>query len=277
MQTWGAKAFLAGGMLVAAAGLASAQSMGGAAGSGGGFSGGGGSSSGGFSGSSGGFSGSSGGFTGSSGSATGGFTGTGGFSGAGGNQGGGGGAGLGGAGRTGTATGGTAVPGATTPFGRYYGDPLYNGLTSGQSATSSTNGSKYLRQPPVAVSFGTPLYNMANTATTTRTATQQTTATTAFSGANSLGFRRAPGYTTTPVFDMPARPSLASMQPQLQDIVARATRLPSRNNIRVIAQGEAIVLRGRVRDERERRLAEALIRLTPGVGLVKNELQPPER
>jgi osmotically-inducible protein OsmY len=73
---------------------------------------------------------------------------------------------------------------------------------------------------------------------------------------------------------MPARPSLTTMRPELQDIVARATRLPSRDRIRVLTDGDTVVLRGLVRDERERRLAEALIRLSPGVRLVRNELEP---
>jgi osmotically-inducible protein OsmY len=39
--------------------------------------------------------------------------------------------------------------------------------------------------------------------------------------------------------------------------------------------GSTVVLRGSVRDDHERRLAEALVRLTPGVRAVRNELTAP--
>jgi len=41
----------------------------------------------------------------------------------------------------------------------------------------------------------------------------------------------------------------------------------------VEAQGEVIVLRGRVADEDERRLVEGMVRLEPGVHEVRNELE----
>jgi len=163
--------------------------------------------------------------------------------------------------------------GSTSPLGRYYGNPLYNGLAAGQTSSASATGSKYLRASPVPVSFSNVLYN---TATTTRSPTQGQTGigTSPYSGATSSGLRRAPGYVTEPVFDMPDRPTLTTMRPELQAVVSRATRLPSRDRIQVLTDGDTVVLRGQVRDERERRLAEAMIRLSPGVRLVRNELEP---
>ena len=76
---------------------------------------------------------------------------------------------------------------------------------------------------------------------------------------------------------MPTRPALTTIQPTLQGVVSRATRLPSRENIQVLTDGATIVLRGQVRDERERRLAEAMIRLSPGVRTVRNELEPAKK
>jgi hypothetical protein len=98
-----------------------------------------------------------------------------------------------------------------------------------------------------------------------------------FQGANSVGMRRAPGYITEPVFDVPARPRMEAMRPDLQNIISRSSRLASRENIQVGADGETIILRGQVRDEREKRLAEAVLRLTPGVRQIRNELTYPGR
>jgi BON domain len=257
----GRSAFIAGGLVLLVVGVAPAQT-GRPSGSSGG------SSAGGFTGSSGG----TGGFTGSSGSGGGSSGGTGGFTGSSGSF-------TGSSGNTGSSSSssGTGTTGATSPLGRYYGNPLYNGLAAGQTSSTSSTGSKYLRPSPVAVSFGTPLYNAASL---TRSPTQGMTGlgtqgggTTAFGGATSAGIRRASGYVTEPVFDMPDRPALTTIRPELQAVVSRATRLPSRDRIQVLTDGDTIVLRGQVRDERERRLAEAMIRLSPGVRLVRNELE----
>jgi osmotically-inducible protein OsmY len=219
------------------------------------------SSSGSFTGTSG--SSSSGSFTGTSGSSSGSFTGS---------------SGSNTSTGSGNSSGGSnSNPGSTTQFGRYYGNPLYNGLATSSGSSSSSTGSKYLRAAPVTVNLGNPLYNSASLTTSpTRGSTgigNQGTGTT-FAGANSAGIRRAPGYVTEPVFDMPARATLETIRPELQSVLSRATRLPSRDSIRVTTDGETVILRGQVRDERERRLAEAMIRLSPGVRLVRNELEP---
>ena len=70
-------------------------------------------------------------------------------------------------------------------------------------------------------------------------------------------------------------PLMTALRGDLQAIIARSSRLPSRDNIQVLAQGDTIVLRGMVRDDRERRLAEAVLRLSPGVREIRNELQTP--
>ena len=226
-------------------------------------------------------SGSTGGFTGSSGGSTGGFTGgsTGGFTGSSGNTG-----GFTGSsgGSTGRGRSSSSTTGSTSPFGRYNGNPLYNGLATSQSSSSTSTNSSAIRQSPVPVSFGTPLYDAASLPRsanqgTTGLGTQGSATASTFAGASSAGIRRAPGYIAEPVFDIPARPALATIQPALQGVVARATRLPSRDRIQVLADGETIVLRGQVRDERERRLAEAMIRLSPGVRSVRNELEPEKK
>ena len=96
-------------------------------------------------------------------------------------------------------------------------------------------------------------------------------------GASSLGVRRAPAYVTVLGDTVaPVRTDLLRARADLQDVIARAGRLPSRGNIRVLTDGSTVVLRGNVGSDHERRLAEALVRLTPGVRNVRNELVTPE-
>src|SRR5262249_47724262 len=87
-----------------------------------------------------------------------------------------------------------------------------------------------------------------------------------------IGGVRRPAYVTTVVF--PTRPtSPFQMQSQLRDIVARSSALAPNSDVQVTIEGQAVVLKGEVADERERRLVEAMVRLTPGVRDVRNELE----
>jgi osmotically-inducible protein OsmY len=45
----------------------------------------------------------------------------------------------------------------------------------------------------------------------------------------------------------------------------------------VSTAGEAVVLNGTVQSEKERRIAEIMLRMTPGVREVRNQLQVPGR
>jgi hypothetical protein len=62
------------------------------------------------------------------------------------------------------------------------------------------------------------------------------------------------------------------LQAEVQKILNRSSRLDSVNTIQVAADRGALVLRGIVKDDHERRLAEAIARLTPGVHDLRNEL-----
>jgi osmotically-inducible protein OsmY len=129
--------------------------------------------------------------------------------------------------------------------------------------------------------FGSPLYNI--TTSTVQGANRGGTATItgsgsvqSFSGASSVGIRRTPSYSTTVGFDY-APPSLGSLQAKAQETIAKATRqLKSKDSILVEMDGETVVLRGSASNANERRLAEALVRLTPGIYDVRNELEVPE-
>jgi osmotically-inducible protein OsmY len=266
---------MAGGLVLLSASFASAQTRigtGGTSTGGSGFAGGTGGS---FTGSSGsGFAGGTGGsFTGSSGSGFAGGTG-GSFTGSSGS-------GFTGGTGFGTSTGsgiGTLGAGRTSQigsgsvFGRYLGNPLAMGYAS---ATSSALGSKYARTFPVTLSFGQALYTPTVTSSATLGSTALGNTANRYPGASSVGMRRAPGYLTELAFDMPARPTIAAVRSDLQSVIDRSSRLPSRGNIQVLSEGDTIVLRGQVGSERERRLAEGLLRLSPGVRQIRNELRTP--
>ena len=98
-----------------------------------------------------------------------------------------------------------------------------------------------------------------------------TTGTTATTGV------QARAYSITPAFAAPPRNLVLRPRQDLQQVIASAARLPSRANIRALALGDVVILQGTVTTDRERRLTEAIVRLTPGVLTVRNELivRPP--
>ncbi|MDB5311684.1 MAG: hypothetical protein JWO38_5886 [Gemmataceae bacterium] len=71
----------------------------------------------------------------------------------------------------------------------------------------------------------------------------------------------------------PAAP--AQILTDLRGVIARAPMLANPAGVQVQMDGTAVVLRGSVRDEDEARLVEGLVRLTPGVGVIRNELAFP--
>jgi osmotically-inducible protein OsmY len=103
--------------------------------------------------------------------------------------------------------------------------------------------------------------------------------TSSYAGASSVGTRRAVSYITEMALDTPPPPrSPAAVRSNLQAILSSSSRLPSAGNIRVSTTPEGVVvLRGRVATARERRLAESILRLSPGVTVVRNELRVSSR
>ena len=67
------------------------------------------------------------------------------------------------------------------------------------------------------------------------------------------------------------------VRPDLQQVItnARPDRFPSRTNVQLwtTEDGSNVVLRGRVASDYERRLTEAMIRLSPDVRQVQNQLE----
>jgi hypothetical protein len=59
----------------------------------------------------------------------------------------------------------------------------------------------------------------------------------------------------------------------LQELLARSSNLTAGGrNLQVFMDGITVVIRGTVTDDHDRRLAEALLRLSPGVREVRNEV-----
>jgi hypothetical protein len=87
-------------------------------------------------------------------------------------------------------------------------------------------------------------------------------------GSNNNLYRESQ-YRTIPAWNDTPRAAL-SVRNDLQDSLSRAG---VRSGIRVMSDGQRVVLRGRVRDANERRMAEGLLRISPGVGEVVNELE----
>ena len=58
----------------------------------------------------------------------------------------------------------------------------------------------------------------------------------------------------------------------LAQTLAQSSDLDRRDSVHVLMDGQAVVLRGQVADDDERRLVENMVKLTPGVNQVRNEL-----
>jgi hypothetical protein len=169
-----------------------------------------------------------------------------------------------GATRTGGFAGGTAVgPQQTNPFRATYANPYalgYAGATGqaafGQALVGTTTTGLGQTTPGLGTGTGAPGGIVF---------------------ASSFGVRRAPAYTTTLGFEY-RPPNPVQLQANLQTVISRSELLSdARDNIRVAMAGRVAVLQGTVASPRERRLAEALVRLEPGVAGVDNQLVIPPR
>jgi osmotically-inducible protein OsmY len=148
-------------------------------------------------------------------------------------------------------------------FYSHYANPMYSGRVSstGQTTTGQVGG------------FGAPLYTLTTTSaqpgiTGTLSATGQ--------GLGGLGGlapsgRRGPAYTCVLVFPYDP-PTPSRLQTELQQVIARSSGLTAKDTIKVKLDGQVLVLEGTVPNDRERRLAEGLLRLTPGVRQIRNNL-----
>jgi hypothetical protein len=93
---------------------------------------------------------------------------------------------------------------------------------------------------------------------------------------NTVGQRRAPAYTTTIAYGTPfgfAPPTAApasALQTKMTTVFQGTSMLPNTNFQIAVDGSGTVVLRGQVATESERRLAEGMVRLEPGVRNVRN-------
>jgi hypothetical protein len=153
---------------------------------------------------------------------------------------------------------------SSNPFGSYYSNPLAAGVSSTGTA---------------ARSFGSPLYTIANTSSQLTGGVGSASIMTG-SLSNSGGYSSSSMYRPTySVSDAPAiyRPTpiiVTPLQPRadLQQVLTRSSALSSKDSLQVMSNGRIIVLRGTVVSEHDRQVAEGLVRLSPGVSDVLNEI-----
>ncbi len=141
------------------------------------------------------------------------------------------------------------------------------------SSSSSSSGFSNIQASPVA-KFGQALYNVQPQSTFTQPTSQGGTATVRQNTTQQQMPQTSgrPAYSVRVGFTPPATP-VSQVVLDFQNAVAASTDLSKPNNqVQLVVDGNVVVLRGVVQDERERALAETLATLTPGVRGVRNEL-----
>ncbi len=95
-------------------------------------------------------------------------------------------------------------------------------------------------------------------------------------GAQVIPIPRPIAYTATLRFTPPPV-APQRMQADLQGMLSRAPALSNPGAVQVLTTGQTVILRGTAKDEDEARLIEGMVRLTPGVHDVRNEINYPGR
>ena len=193
------------------------------------------------------------------------------------------------------ATSGTGVD-ASNILGGYYASPYYQGRAGatnttapggfGQTLYSSSGSSNAFSGSGTGTSrTSSTASRTGNTSGTTGNRAGVNTAfggNTGFGGANSannqsgivVALPRQISYTATLNFPTP-KFTPAQVQADLRGVLDRSSMLTNSRGIELVADGQVVVLRGNVPTGDEARLVEGMIRLTPGVRDVRNELKFP--
>ncbi len=129
------------------------------------------------------------------------------------------------------------------------------GNTAGRTGTTATTGANTNRTGTTGTNRSTSFNSNSN-----------------FTGGEVIPLQRAISYTATLRFASPAIVP-AQMQADLQTVIGRSSMIANPSAINISMEGPIVVLRGNVKDEDEARTAEGMIRLSPGVKQVRNELK----
>jgi hypothetical protein len=114
------------------------------------------------------------------------------------------------------------------------------------------------------------IYTKKTTTTTTAAAATASSA----QGFTTYGTVRNPAYTTALGKNIPTvKHDSAVLEANLRAVINRASNIPSKGTIGVTVTGSTVELSGVVADKQERRIVEAMVRMSPGVRNVTNLLQ----
>jgi hypothetical protein len=176
-----------------------------------------------------------------------------------------------------TGTGGVS---SSNPFASYYADPKAAGLSlSGVSRRSTFGNPLFANVNPTTTSSGLGSTGLSgNMGLVGSGAGFPGLGSTggygsgAYGGTGTSGVRVPPKYSAALNFS-PNTTASSGLQANLQRMVSQSAALQSSRAIQVALDGSTVVLRGWAADDHDRRLAEGMVRLTPGVRDVRNELQ----
>jgi hypothetical protein len=164
----------------------------------------------------------------------------------------------------GTGVSATTIPSTSNSFGTSYVSPLSLGLPSIYTNTFG---------PPTKYPGGFAKGLYLNAPTTNNSSAASTT-TNAGTGFSTQPTPRNPAYYTVLASDIPTKIYAPSkLNADLNAMFAKSTHFKDPQAIQVQVVDGIVLLRGQVASERERDRAEGLLRLTPGVRGVQNELQ----
>lgn len=165
---------------------------------------------------------------------------------------------------TGSAGSTTSIPSSSNPFVRSYINPLSLGMPSVYANTTATAPAK------PAGSFGKGLYLTTTPSASAGGVGSATGNTASFS---TIGIPRTPYYSTTLSDEIPfVNHSMPMLQANVKAVIERSSFLKQKENIQVAIDGNVVVLTGQVTSEKQRRLVEGMLRMTPGVREIQNDL-----
>jgi hypothetical protein len=151
-------------------------------------------------------------------------------------------------------------------LGSGFGQPSFGNVTTGGIGTASSYG---------ALGSSSTIGGTGNIGSSSRLGGYGASGTAGINSSTSQGASSPPTsiiHTVTMRSPVPAPAARAGFYPEVRAVIARSTSLSRPGNIQVEMEGQTVILKGKVPSEDERRLAEGLIRLTPGVRAVRNEL-----
>lgn len=196
------------------------------------------------------------------------------------------GTGILGSGQTGGAGGGgSGVPAQSNFLRSYFTNPYVTSLGAVDTGEAQRTSQIQSQVRNTRGAFGSPTFGSTTTRGGTATTqrgnltggagrTGQNTAnnTDSFNaGTTGAQSQRMPTYAAAVRFPVSTRPA-GEIQTELSGLIAGAETVPSRTKIKIQVVDQMVTLSGEVSDEEEKRHVEALVRLTPGVGPISNQL-----